>query len=157
MDLLTTHGPLPPGEATTADLGLAEKMVLWSLRMRLDGPAAFEPIREGFRLGGDTAAAETALGAFEPWYLLLAAHCRRNIRLHRPKCPCLSHDERELLDLVAHVQQGDTAGARCFAASLVHDHALVAFLAASLTFGQALACLDLRLRERAGPEQHRLH
>lgn len=146
-------------QQTVADLETGEKVVLWSMRMRLEGAGALEHIREGFRLGREGVTGEAAFGAFEPWYLLLATHCRRDIRLHRPKCPCLSDDEREVLSLIAHVQDGNQEAARRFATSLVYEHALISFLAASLTFGQALAHLDLRLPRRCdtGPRRHRLH
>lgn len=141
----------PNLESTTAsNLEAGERVVLWSVRMRLEGAAAFDPIRESFRVADDEVTAETAFDAFEPWYLILANHCRRDIHLHRPRCPCLSEDERDLLALIAHIQQGDGVGAHRFAASLVYERAMVAFLAASLTFAHALTRLQLRLPQRSG-------
>jgi hypothetical protein len=141
------------------DLEVSEKVVLWSVRTRLEGVASFDRMRQGFRRAYDATAADAAFGAFEPWFLILAAHCRRDLHLHRPQCPCLSDDEREMLDLIAQVQAGDTDGARHVAGSLVHERALVAFLGASLTLAQALGRLDLRLpqRKRATPAAATVH
>jgi hypothetical protein len=130
------------------DLEVAKKVVLWSVRTRLEGMASFDRIRQAFRRAYDPTSADVAFGAFEPWFLILANHCRRDLHLHRPQCPCLSDDEREMLDLIAHVQGGDADGARHVAASLVHERALVAFLCASLNLAQALGRLDLRLPQR---------
>jgi len=132
------------------DLGLGEKVVLWSVRARLEGPDALERIREGLPLYHDALASDAAFGAFEPWFLIVANHCRRDLYLHRPRCPCVSEDERAMLDLLAYAQAEDPAGAQRLAASLVHGRALVAFLGASLTFAQALARLGLHLPRR-GP------
>lgn len=149
----------PEEQQTVTDLETGEKVMLWSMRMRLEGAEALERIREGFRVARDGVSGEAAFGAFEPWYLLLATHCKRDIRLHRPKCPCLSDDEREVLRLIANVQDGDSEGAQRFATALVYEHALIAFLAASLTFAHALARLDLRLPRRRTtlPRGHRFH
>lgn len=114
---------------------------------------------EGFSRAYGKPSAEAVFGAFEPWFLILANHCRRDLHLHRPQCPCLSDDEREMLELVAHVQAGHADGARHVAASLVHERALGAFLGASLTLAQALGRLDLRLpqRKRATPAAATVH
>jgi hypothetical protein len=130
------------------DLEVAEKVVLWSVRTRLKGVVSFDGIRQGLRRAYDATSADVAVAAFEPWFLILANHCRRDLHLHRPQCPCLSDDERQMLDLIARVQAGDAGGARHLAASLVHERALVAFLGASLTLAQALGRLDLRLPQR---------
>jgi hypothetical protein len=130
------------------DLEVAEKVVLWSVRTRLEGVASFDRIRQALHRAYDATSADAAFGAFEPWFLILANHCRRDLHLHRPQCPCLSDDEREMLELIAHVQAGDIGDARHLAASLVHERALGAFLGASLTFAEALSRLDLRLPQR---------
>jgi hypothetical protein len=130
------------------DLEVAEKVVLWSVRTRLEGVTSFDRIRQALRRAYDATSADAAFGAFEPWFLILANHCRRDLHLHRPQCPCLSDDEREMLELIARVQAGDADGARHIAASLVHERALVAFLGASQALAQALGRLDLRLPQR---------
>ena len=130
------------------ELEVAEKVVLWSVRTRLEGVTSFDRIRQAFRRAYDATSADAAFGAFEPWFLILANHCRRDLYLHRPQCPCLSDDEREMLDLIARLQAGDAEGARHVAASLVHERALVAFFGATLTLTQALGRLDLRLPRR---------
>lgn len=120
------------GPETTVDLEVGEQVALWSLRTRLEGMASFERTRESFCRAYDRASADLVSGVFEPWFLLLANHCRRDLHLHQPHCPCLGDDERDVLDIIARIQTGDTNGARHVAAKLLHERALVAFLGASL-------------------------
>jgi hypothetical protein len=82
------------GQPGAADLNLAEQFVLWALRTRLEGAAKRPHLEHGFRLAHDPATGDAALRAFEPWFAVLAGHCRRDRYLHRAACPCLSGDER---------------------------------------------------------------
>jgi hypothetical protein len=97
------HGPIPTG---AAGLNVAEQFVLWALRTRREGAAKRGHLDHGFRLTRDPATGGAALSAFDAWFEVLAGHCRRDLYLHRAPCPCLSGDERAILDLVASAQGG---------------------------------------------------
>jgi hypothetical protein len=130
---------------SAADLNVAEQFVLWALRTRLEGAAKRDRLEEGFRLAQDDISGSAALAAFEPWFGVLASHCWRDLYLHRTPCPCLSGDERALLDLVASAQAGQEARLRLVAATLVHPRAVALLLSASRTFAGALRPLGLHL------------
>jgi hypothetical protein len=130
---------------SAADLNVAEQFVLWALRTRLEGEAKLDRLEEGFRLAQGNGSGGAALAAFEPWFGVLASHCRRDLYLHRTPCPCLSGDEEALLDLVASAQAGQEARLRRLAATLVHPRAIAPLLSASLTFAGALCLLGLHL------------
>ena len=136
---------------TAADLNIAEQFVLWALRTRLEGTSKLDQLDEGFRLAQDCAEGGAALAAFEPWFSVLATSCWRDLYLHRARCPCLSSDERTMLDLVATAQTGDEAGLDRIAAALVHPSAHESLLAASRRFAGALSRLGLQLPRRPGP------
>ena len=89
-------------------LEVAEKVVLWSVRTRLEGVASFDRIRQAFRRAYDATSADAAFGAFEPWFLILAtiaavtsicigrsarasattsARCWTSSRMSRPELP----------------------------------------------------------------------
>jgi hypothetical protein len=139
---------------TAADLNVAEQFVLWALRTRLEGRSKLDQLEKGFRLAHDRARGGAALEAFEPWFSALATSCRRDLYLHRAPCPCLSGDERIMLDLVASAQVGDEAGLHRIAATLVHPRAHGSLIAASRRFGDALNRLELYLpRQSASPGQ----
>ena len=61
------------------DLEVGEIVVLWSVRTRLEGVASFDRMRQGFHRAYDATSADAAFGAFEPWFLILANHCRRDL------------------------------------------------------------------------------
>jgi hypothetical protein len=63
----------------TADLNLAEQFVLWALRTRLEGAAKRDRLAEGFSLACDGVSDGAARAAFEPWFEVLATHCRRDL------------------------------------------------------------------------------
>lgn len=128
-----------------ADLNVAEQFVLWALRTRLEGAAKLGRLEEGFRLAHDGRAGSAARAAFEPWFEALAAHCRRDLYLHRTSCPCLSGDEQAMMDLVASAQAGDEARLRRLAAALVDPRAIGVLLSASRSFADALCQLGLHL------------
>jgi hypothetical protein len=139
------------GQRDAADLNLAEQFVLWALRTRLEGRSELSRLEEGFRLAHDQAAGGAALEAFEPWFVVLATGCWRDLYLHRSSCPCLSGDERAMLDLIASAQVADEQRLRRIAAALVHPRARESLLAASRRFAQALERLGLRLWARPAP------
>jgi hypothetical protein len=128
-----------------ADLNVAEQFVLWTLRTRLEGAAKLDRLEEGFRLACAGAGGSAARAAFEPWFEALATHCWRDLYLHRTPCPCLSGDERAMVDLVASAQAGDEARLRRVAATLVHPRGIGLLLGASRRFAGALRLLDLHL------------
>jgi hypothetical protein len=136
---------------SAADLNVAEQFVLWALRTRLEGAARRDRLEEGFRLAQDDVSGSAALAAFEPWFGALASHCWRDLYLHRTPCPCLSGDERALLDLVASAQAGQEARLRRLAATLVHPRAIALLLSASRTFAGALRLLGLHLSAGGAP------
>lgn len=114
-----------PGAAwPVADLDVAEQFVLWALRTRLESAAKRSHLEHGFHLAHGIATGGAALAAFEPWFALLATHCWRDLYLHRAPCPCLSDDERAMLDLVASAQAGDEMRLYRLAAGLVHPRAI---------------------------------
>jgi hypothetical protein len=130
---------------SAADLNIAEQFVLWALRTRLEGAAKRDRLEEGFRLAQGGASGSAALAAFEPWFGVVASHCCRDLYLHRTPRPCLSGDERALVDLVASAQAGDEARLHHVAATLVHPRAIGLLLSASRTFAGALCLLGLHL------------
>ena len=95
-----------PGLLSVADLNVAEQFVLWAVRTRLEGAASasISSTASDWRMTSDGGA---GLAAFESWFQVLATHCWRDLYLHRAPCPCLSADERTMLDLVASAQVGD--------------------------------------------------
>ncbi|MEM7023111.1 MAG: hypothetical protein AAF637_11025 [Pseudomonadota bacterium] len=136
------------GPERKAALEPGESMVLGWLRVRLEGVESFERLQDRIRPGRPPTAADIAVGAFEPWFLVLATHCRRDLYLHRQACPCVSKDERRLLDLLAHLQAGKPSEAHRCAVSLVYDRAVIALLGASVTLAEALSRMQL---PRASP------
>jgi hypothetical protein len=134
-----------------ADLDLAEQFVLWALRTRLQGTAKRKHLEHGFRLAHDASIGGAALAAFEPWFEVLAGNCWRDLYLHYAPRPCLSADERDMLDLVASAQAGDETRLYRVAAGLVHPRAIGLLQHSSRSFAAALRRLNLRLAERPMP------
>jgi hypothetical protein len=142
-----------------ADLNIAEQFVLWALRTRLGGTAKREHLEHGFRLAHDAAIGGAALAAFESWFDVLSRNSWRDLYLHYPPCPCLSDDERGMLDLVASGQAGDEPRLYRVAAGLVHARAIALLQQSSRSFAVALRRLNLRLPGRPmrpwrGPRPH---
>ena len=124
-----------PGLLSVADLNVAEQFVLWAVRTRLEAqPDA--SISSGFRLAHDLPSSG-ALAAFGSWFQVLATHCRRDLHLHRAPCPCLSAEERTMLDLVASSQLDDERRLHRAAAGLVHPRAIRLLQQSSRTFAAA--------------------
>jgi hypothetical protein len=136
---------------STADLNVAEQFVLWALRTRLEGAGKRGHLEVGFRLARDAATGGAAIGAFEPWFEVLAGHCWRDLYLHYAPCQCLSGDERAMLDLVASAQAGDEARLHRVAAALVHPRAIGLLEEARRRFATALCRLGLHLPRRPAP------
>jgi hypothetical protein len=134
---------------SVADLEVAEQFVLWALRTRLKGAARQRNLEHGFRLAHDAATGGAALASFESWFEALALHCWRDLYLHRAPCPCLSADERAMLDLVASAQASDEMRLHHIAAGLVHPRAIERLQQSSRNFAAALSRLGLRLTDRA--------
>jgi hypothetical protein len=139
--MVEQHGPAQ----LSAGLNIAEQFVLWALRTRLEGAIKHDRLEEGFRLARDGATGGAAREAFEPWFAVLAGHCSRVLYLHQAPCPCLSGDERAMLDLVASAQAGDEARLHRVAAALVHPRAIGLLLECSQSFAAALCRLGLHL------------
>jgi hypothetical protein len=134
---------------SVADLEVAEQFVLWALRTRLEGAARQSNLEHGFRLAHDAATGGAALASFESWFEALALHCWRDLYLHRAPCPCLSADERAMLDLVASAQAADEMRLHHIAARLVHPRAIERLQQSSRIFATALSRLGLCLSDRA--------
>jgi hypothetical protein len=122
--------------------------LLWALRTRLEGAAKQSNLAHGFRLARDAAMGGSALASFETWFQVLATHCWRDLYLHRAPCPCLSTDERAMLDLVANAQAGDEMRVHRLAAGLVEPQAIGCLQQCSRSFAAALCRLGLRLPDR---------
>jgi hypothetical protein len=137
-----------PGPLGVADLNVAEQFVLWALRTRLEGAARRAHLEHGFRLAHDLPSGGAGLAAFESWFGVLASHCWRDLYLHRAPCPCLSADERAMLDLVASAQLGDVRRLQRAAAGLVQPQAIAALKQSSRSFAAVLCRLGLRLSGR---------
>ena len=137
-----------PGPLSVADLNVAEQFVLWALRTRLEGAAKRKHLEHGFRLAHDPPVGGAARVAFESWFDVLSGNCWRDLYLHHAPCPCLSDDERGMLDLVASGQAGDEVRLYRVAAGLVHPRAIRLLQLSSRTFAAALRELDLRLSGR---------
>ena len=137
-----------PELLSVADLNVAEQFVLWAVRTRLEGAARREHLEYGFRLAHDLPSGGAGLAAFESWFLVLATHCWRDLYLHRTPCPCLSADERTMLDLVASAQVDDERRLHRAAAGLVQPQAIESLQQASRIFAAALRELGLRLSGR---------
>jgi hypothetical protein len=144
-----------PGPFGVADLNLAEQFVLWALRTRLQGAAKRAHLEHGFRLAHDAAIGGAALAAFESWFDVLCGNCWRDLYLHHAPCPCLSDDERGMLDLAASGQAGDEPRLYRVAAGLVHPRAIGLLQQSSRSFAAALRRLNLRLAERPIRPQRR--
>jgi hypothetical protein len=136
------------GPLGVADLNVAEQFVLWALRTRLEGASRRAHLEHGFRLAHDAAIGGAALAAFESWFDLLSGNCWRDLYLHIPPCPCLSDDERAMLDLVTSAQASDEMRLHQIAAGLVHPRAIGLLQQSSRSFAAALRRLNLRLAER---------
>ena len=137
-----------PGPLSVADLNVAEQFVLWAVRTRLEGAARREHLEYGFRLAHDLPSGGAGLASFKSWFQVLATHCWRDLYLHRAPCPCLSADERTMLDLVASAQVGDERRLHRAAAGLVQPQAMKSLQQSSRTFAAALRELGLRLSGR---------
>ena len=137
-----------PGPLSVADLNVAEQFVLWAVRTRLEGAARREHLEYGFRLAHDLPSGGAALAAFESWFEVLARQCWRDLYLHRAPCPCLSDDERAMLDLVASAQLDDERRLHRAARGLVQPQAIESLQQSSRTFAAALCELGLRLSGR---------
>lgn len=140
--------PHASGPLCVADLDFAEQFVLWALRTRLEGAARQSNLEHGFGLAHDAATGGAALATFESWFQVLATHCSRDLYLHRAPCPCLSADERAMLDLVASAQAADEMRLHDIAAGLVHPRAIERLQKSSRSFAAALCRLSLRLPDR---------
>jgi hypothetical protein len=136
------------GPLGVADLNVAEQFVLWALRTRLEGAAKRGHLEHGFRLAHDPPVGGAALAAFETWFDVLCRNCWRDLYLHHGPCPCLSDDERSMLDLVASGQAGDELRLYRVAAGLVHPRAIGLLQQSSRTLAAALRALGLRLSDR---------
>jgi hypothetical protein len=137
-----------PAPLGVADLNVAEQFVLWALRTRLEGDAKRGHLEHGFCLAHDPPGGGAALAAFESWFEVLARQCWRDLYLHRASCPCLSDDERAMLDLVASAQLDDERRLHRAARGLVQPQAIESLQQVSRIFAAALRELGLRLSGR---------
>jgi hypothetical protein len=116
-----------PDDLDLRDLSIGELLIVWAFRMRLargpNGPVA------GFRLAFGLSGVEAALARFEGLFGVLQCHCRCNIWLHGPGCPCVSLDEIALASVIAALQAEAPLHAHAIAARLVDVGALDRFLA----------------------------
>jgi hypothetical protein len=116
-----------PDNLDLTQLTIGEQLVIWALRMRLargpSGPVA------GFRLAFGLSGVEAALASFEGLFGVLQRHCRCDLWLHGPGCPCVSLDELTLVGMIAALQAESHLHAHVIAARLVDVGALDRFLA----------------------------
>jgi hypothetical protein len=132
-------------EATLAQLALGEQLVVWAFRKRLEGESHAPTVQRGFALAGSGPARHDAHVAFEALFVLVAAHCRRDLWFHRCGCCGVSPDEMAILRLIAAQQAGDMASALCSGRSLVADQVLGEALRLAERLGRALAERGLAL------------
>jgi hypothetical protein len=72
-------------------------------------------------------------------FILIAAHCRRDLWFHRCGCCAVSPDEMAILGLIAAQQAGDMASALASGRSLVADPVVGEVLRRAERLGRALA------------------
>jgi hypothetical protein len=115
-----------PERLDLTNLSIGELFVIWAFRTRLahgpNGPVA------GFRLAFGLSGVERALASFEGLFGVLQHHCRSDVWLHGPGCPCVGLDELMLAGVVAALQEGAPQHAHAIAARLVDAGALDGFL-----------------------------
>jgi hypothetical protein len=111
-----------PEDLDLSQLTIGEQLVIWALRMRLargpSGPVA------GFRLAFGLSGVEAALASFEGLFDVLQRHCRCDLWLHGPGCPCVSLDELTLAGMIAALQAEAPLHAHAIASRLVDIGAL---------------------------------
>jgi hypothetical protein len=137
-----------------AGLYLAEQLVIWAWRKRLEGEARVAAVQRGFALAGSGPRRHDAHAAFEALFGVLFEHCRRDLWFHRCGCCCVSVDEMEILGLIAAEQADDMASALTFCRSLVAALGVGDTLREAERLGRALAerGLVLPLRCRLAPK-----
>lgn len=138
-----------------ADLGDAERFVVWSFRrwllgLRHNDGGHWNLVRYEFdsQLGAQDGKA--ALANFARLVRSLQVHARRPVRHHQPCCPCLGADETWVVGLIAACQRGHADLAVCLAARMVGAEGADDLLAAATGLGEAMGAHALRLPLGAG-------
>jgi hypothetical protein len=134
------------GTARQAELSQAERLVLWGMRTWVAALRADIPVDDHIERAFRQVMAPSAAPVLSGMMVMLAEGASRPMSLHQPRCPCLSEDERLLLDLVALVQAGRVAAARMRAAGLLLPTAGRTVAGAVGPFAELLACSGLRIR-----------
>jgi hypothetical protein len=139
-----------PDDLDLTQLTLGEQLVIWAFRMRL--ARGQNGLIRGFRLAFGLSGVEAALASFEGLFAALQRHCRADIWLHGPGCPCVSPDELTLAGVLAALQAQAPELARASAARLVDAGALDGFLghARALALSMQRERLQLPMRPAAG-------
>jgi len=144
MDCCAPTGRLP---LSVADLSTGEQLLLWAIRTRLEGRDRLGKVQEAFALAAHPHPG-SVFACFEPWFLVLSSHARRDLLLHRAPCPCVSADELAMVQLVATQQAGAPARSAELARDLVEPGMVDALLETAGTLAAALGRLGLVLPQR---------
>lgn len=124
----------------------AERLVVCSIRLWLEGPDAQAEVWNAFATGLGPERGRRALRAFERYLAAVATATVRRLCRHAPSCPCVGRDEAELAAIVTLVARGDTAAAAARAARFVPASRLCAVTAAAGELGRLLdGCRPARM------------
>ncbi len=142
-------------------LDRAEHLILWSfhrwvLGLNENTAQHWSLVWNEFGREFGARQGRTALTGFASLVRALQCHARRNIRYHRPCCPCLGADELWLLSFVAACQRRDHTRARAVAEWKVRDQGIGDLLDAGARFARSMSdhALILTLRDDTqGDEQ----
>lgn len=138
-----------------AELEPPERLLVWSFRC---GALAMSDHRghhicllgNEFTRQFGAAAGRAALGGFIAIIRALVEHARRDLRHHRPYCPCLGVDEAWLICLVGACQHGESRKARVLAELMVAPDGVGDLLGAAEILGRAMSAHALVLPQRTG-------
>lgn len=125
------------------DAGRVERLIVWSIRRGLDGPAGRQAVWNWFAAETDRARAAELAGLLEAHLGAIATHARRKIYRHRTACACLGADEARLGDIVAAASVGDLPRAYAAAAVLIRTEGLFEVVETAAQLGRMLFALDV--------------
>lgn len=95
-----------PQPESAYQLSYAERLLVHALRQWVADRARWSDVVLEFNRGCGPHAATRICDALESAFDTLGRHARRRVRLHRPVCCRISHDEVCLLNLIAARQSG---------------------------------------------------
>jgi hypothetical protein len=94
---------------SVAELGAAGCVLLIAMRWWVEGYRHGENALPRLYQGLEIAGAPAAVGPIQSMMDSIAQTVQRPLQIHAPSCPCLSSDERQLLDAAQLAQQGHEA------------------------------------------------